>query len=407
MMERLLNHPTWLKVFSVALAILLWAMVMPRVARETSMNFQVPLEVLYHPTFQIEEGPQDRQRTVTVEVSGKNLLVEKVKASMLHARINYSTVTEPGKQQQLEVQVTGELEGLKYAATPATLPVTLVVRSEADVPVEIDPPASRLVIQDGREWTFAVRPETESVHLSGRSDYLNQVKVARVVLDKNDLQPGVTSVVKTVIPTDAAGKTVDKLTLAQVNVILAWTEQPPGKGFTVEPKTIGTLASGFVVTNMEVDPPILEVRALTVDGQLPERAVLETEPIDLTGRRQPFTATVKVVSPPGATVAAQTVNVKVNISETAIEKVITGVALTVRGAAANAMVSPGTAEVQVTVRGPFTLVNPLDAQDFTAHLDVEGLASGKHTLPVKVSGPVGLTGLDANPVTVDVTISTP
>ncbi|HLN64221.1 MAG TPA: CdaR family protein [Symbiobacteriaceae bacterium] len=405
MMERLFQHPGWLKLFSVALAILLWAMVMPRYASETSTEFEVPLEVTYHPDFQLDEGPQDRQRTVTVEVKGKNLLVSKVKANMLYARVDYSKITEPGKQQQVEVQVGGKLEGLKYTPTPRTIPVTLVVRSELAVPVQVEAPTPNLVVQGDREWTFVAHSETDTVTLSGRIDYLNTVRVARVVLDKADLQPGVTSVTKTVIPTDNANNKVDKLNPAKVNVVLTWTELPPGKAFKVQPVTKGTLPEGLVVTSTEVLPVTVPVRALTLNGKLPDKEVVETEAIDLTGKRASFTATVNLVPPAGTSIALQTVNVKVNIAETPGEKVFKGVPLTVRGAAANAVITPAVTDVQLHVKGPYNVVNALEGGEFTAYVDVEGLAVGRHMLPVKVSGPTGVTSADSDPVTVEVTIS--
>jgi YbbR domain-containing protein len=229
--------------------------------------------------------------------------------------------------------------------------------------------------------------------------------VARVVLDKADLQPGVTSVTKTVIPTDNANNKVDKLNPAKVNVVLTWTELPPGKAFKVQPVTKGTLPEGLVVTSTEVLPVTVPVRALTLNGKLPDKEVVETEAIDLTGKRASFTATVNLVPPAGTSIALQTVNVKVNIAETPGEKVFKGVPLTVRGAAANAVITPAVTDVQLHVKGPYNVVNALEGGEFTAYVDVEGLAVGRHMLPVKVSGPTGVTSADSDPVTVEVTIS--
>jgi YbbR domain-containing protein len=82
MMERLLQHPTWLKVFSVALAILLWAMVMPKFTSDETALFEVPLHVIYNPDLQVDEGPKDNERFVTVRVTGKNVLVSRVRSDL-------------------------------------------------------------------------------------------------------------------------------------------------------------------------------------------------------------------------------------------------------------------------------------------------------------------------------------
>lgn len=408
MMDRLLQHPGWLKAISLLLAFVLWVTVVPRYAQDQALYFDVPLQVVNHPEFLVVEGPENGSRTVRVEVKGRNFVVNRVKADNLWARVDYSQITEPGRQHLLRVAVGGEFAGPTYSVTPESIPVTLVARGEGAFPVQVNP-ATRTVVHEGKEYLFTARAEVDEVTLSGRADYLSLVRVARVELDALDLIPTNTQVRKQVIPTDASGKSVDKLSPVAVNVQLSWAPLPPGKSFKIQATTRGSLPAGLAVTGTEVDPPTITVRAATLGGALPEREVVETEPVDLTGKIRSFTSTVRLVAPPGTTVPLETVNVKVNIAEIPQEKVLKGIPLEVRGQAANAAVVANITDVQVRVSGSYTMVTNLQARDISAYIDVEGLGSGTHTLPVKVAAPPGITAAVADPATVkvEVTVATP
>ncbi|HWI62071.1 MAG TPA: CdaR family protein [Symbiobacteriaceae bacterium] len=407
MMERLLRHPTWLKIFSAALAILLWAMVIRQYTRDETKLLEVPLHVTYHPEFQLEDGPKDKERFVTVRVEGKNLLVTRLTAAQLNATVDYSKVTEPGRPQSLEIQVTGptNLKGLTYTATPRTITATLVKNQEGLFPIAIEP-ATSVLVQDNREWLWTARPDRDRVSLSGSSVVLATVRVARVVLEAADLVPGKDRVTKKVIPTDEKGAPVN-LKEQFVDVLLTWKEQPPGATFKVKPLTKGTLPPGLAVTGIDVQPASLQVRAAVLGGKLPEQAIIETEPIDLTGRAKTFSTTVRLLPPTGTTVTTNTVTATVNISEVLQERVIKGLPVTVRGKASNAEVTPTITDVQVRVRGLYSAVMPLEVIHIPAFVDVEGLGSGKHVLPVKVEAPVGVTVVDVDPPAIEVTIVAP
>ncbi|HYG58732.1 MAG TPA: hypothetical protein VD902_11800, partial [Symbiobacteriaceae bacterium] len=238
MMERLLQHGGWLKVISVGLAILLWATVVPRYTRQENRSFDVPLHVLYHPDFQIDEGPREGERKVSVTVRGPNHLIERLKEQEIRAEADYRRVTDAGKLTPVQVNVTGPeqwKQSLTYTVEPATINVVLVAQAETVVPLKVDRTnAPVVVVQGGREWTYTADTEVKEIRLRGRSDMLKDVVEARVVLEAADLVPGTATVPKNVIPMDARGKSVDKINQASANVTIAWKELPPGKTAKVQ-----------------------------------------------------------------------------------------------------------------------------------------------------------------------------
>ncbi|HYF75880.1 MAG TPA: CdaR family protein [Symbiobacteriaceae bacterium] len=406
MMERLLRHPTWLKVFSVALALLLWVMVIRQYTSEDTRFMEVPLEVINHPSFELVEGPRDRERVVTVRIDGKNLLVNRLKPEQITARVDYSKIMEPGRTQDVEIQVTGPANlKMSYSATPRTVAVQLVKIEEKLVSVMVVPDSS-VKVQDDREWLWTAKPAVPQVSLTGSSVLLAAVRGARVIMEPADLVPGTEKVSKKVVPTDADGKAID-LKAPTVDVLLTWTEQPPGKTFTVKPVTAGTLPAGLTVGSITVEPEALQVRAAVLGGKLPEQPIIETEPIDLAGKTKSFTVTAKLIPPQGTTITTNTVTVTVNLREVVEDRLIKGLPLTVRGKAGTTTVTAAVTDVQVRVRGLYSLVNPLDAGKVAAYVDVEGLERGKHILPVKVEVPTDVTVLDSDPATVEVTVTAP
>ncbi|MDF2627730.1 MAG: hypothetical protein K0R39_1561 [Symbiobacteriaceae bacterium] len=406
MMERLLRHPTWLKVFSVALALLLWVMVIRQYTSEDSRVLEVPLQVINHADFQLVEGPKDRERVVTVRIDGKNLLVKRLRPDQITAKVDYSKITEPGRTHDVEVQVSGPSNlKLSYSATPRTVPVQLVKMEQAIFSVIVVPDSS-VKVQDDREWLWTAKPAVPQVMLGGSSVLLDAVRGARVIMEPADLVPGLEKVTKKVVATDADGKPVN-LPDQTVDVLLTWTEQPPGKTFTVKPVVKGTPPVGMEVGSLAVEPDALQVRAAVLGGKLPEQAIIETEPIDVTGKKTTFTTQVKLIPPEGTTVTTNTVNVTVTMREATEDRLIKGLPLTVRGTFGKGEVTASVTAVQVRVRGLHSLVNPLGAGQVVVYVDVEGLDAGKHMLPVKVEVPSQITVVETDPATVEVTISTP
>lgn len=408
MMDRLLQHSGWLKLFSVALAILLWAMVLPTYMAETSRTFDVPLKALPHPSFQLLEGPRDRNQTVQIRADGKSMVLSRLKREQFSAYVDYARVTEPGKPTVVEVVVEGpERKGVQYTASPGHVTATLIQTTTREFEIVTLPGSSGLVAVNGREYRYSVQVEEPLLRLTGRSDVLAQVRYGQVTLEEGDLRPSVTEVTKPVIPVDAAGDPVEKLEQQQAVVRLTWEELPPGRFFRVEPVTVGNVPNGFVVTGMDLEPARVSVRAVNVNVPLPEGEVVETAPIDLTNRTVTFTTTVRLVPPGETTLGAQTVNVRVKIAEVTVEKVLQHLPIAIRNQAVNSEVTLGTADVTVRLKGPYSVMSVLDASALDPFIDLEGVRDGRHLLPVKLTWPPGVTEVDMDPSLVEAVITVP
>lgn len=408
MMEKLFRRETWLRIFSVALAVLLWAFVIQDLSAQTmTREMEVPLQVRHHASLKVYEGPkEDGDLRVLVRVEGSPLYVRRLQAKDMQAELDYSRVTEPGKTIQVEVKLTGPGNAPRttsFTSNPKTVTAMLVEISEKQVPVTVQP-ISEVVAFQGKEYRYTATPVAKTAPVSGRSDFLVQVASALITLDPADKVPSNLRVSKPVTPLDAAGKPVDKLEKTFIDVNLEWQVLPPGKSIKVQPITGGTLPKGYVVTRMDPEPAIITMRAIEVGGKLPDIGFVETFPIDLTGRTKNFTTTARLPVPNGTMLSVETVNVAVTIAETTVEKVFKNVPIQVHGKAANLDPVLSVTDVEIRLKGPYTVVNALEASAVAAYVDVEGLGEGKHKLAIRVSRPQGVTEEFLDPPTVEVSI---
>lgn len=416
MIDKLFRQDFWIKVLAVALAVMLWAMVMTTYSEQTSRSFEIPLTVIEHPVYEVFEGYRNGEISVEVRAEGTNLVISRLRKEDFKAVADYSklAVTDLNKPYPVEIRVVGPERGnrAEYHVNPKNVQVTLVEKKIAVVPLRVAPKSD--VIQLGNsDYTVTARV-AETVEISGRSDFLDKVKYGQVTLEpsvlkeaigQGDPRQGKATVRQRVVPMDVNGAPVEKLSIPFADVEIAWEELPPGRLYRVQPITRGTLAPGYALGPITVEPENVIVRAATFADKLPEGATIDTFPIDLTDRNKTFTSTVPLLLPQGTTAARDTVNVTVTITESTVERVIKGIPVEVTGRAEDAEVTLAVTDVQVRLKGPYSLLNNLPAEAIKAIVDVEGLREGRHVLPITVSGPKGLVEQSADPASVEVTIT--
>jgi len=412
----LLQQDFWWKALAVVFAVLLWAMVVQDYNKVTSVSFDVPLEVISHPEYVVYEGREDLETEVEVRVTGPNLIVSSLKAEDLHAWVDYSTVQQPGRTQEVRVQVSGpeRIRGqVDYRPSPSTVSVTLVENRTVTVPVAVTPD-SGIVTVGQREFRYTAAPVDDKIFVSGRADYLGLVRTAVVTLEGADLEPPLEDgqltsrsarLQKPVRLVDAVMQPVEKLSEHFAEVEITWEELPPGKRVAVQPQTTGTPPAGFELVGVSAAPDTVTIRSANLDGSLPTVSVVSTEPVDLTGQTQNFTTVARLIAPAGTSLAQTSVEVTVLIREVSAEKVFGAVPIMVHNTPEGAQVSLSDPTVVVRLTGRYSLVHPLDASAVTAYVDLDGLGPGTHRVPVKVIYPPEIVESAIDPAVVEVTIS--
>ncbi|MBM4420841.1 MAG: hypothetical protein FJ034_04515 [Chloroflexi bacterium] len=205
-------------------------------------------------------------------------------------------------------------------------------------------------------------------------------------------------------PVDASGARVEGVALAPSAVEVRVPVLPAATTRTVPvvPSLRGSVAAGFAVTRVQVEPA-----AMTVRGSQERLAALDslaTAPFDVGDLERDRAATVALVLPEGvALVRPGGVTVRVTVvAQTGSRGFALG--LVAKGTGEGLSVEYETRSVDVVIAGPQSALATLTAAQLAATIDVAGLAQGAHQVAVAVRAPDGLTVQAVQPARVPVTM---
>jgi YbbR domain-containing protein len=175
----------------------------------------------------------------------------------------------------------------------------------------------------------------------------------------------------------------------------------------VRPSIEGRPAPGYEIGVVRAEPATVEV--IGPESALKGLDEAMTEPISVADATRPLreVVTVGVADPSIRLRTPQTAAVNVQIIAGASIRTLPDVQVEVRNLdnGLRARVLP--ARVGVSVRGTAEDVKALSADMVGAQVDVSGLSTGDHTLPVRARSGAGVTVEGVNPATVRVRISRP
>src|SRR5690606_9395687 len=267
---------------SLALALILWALVTLREDPETSRAFaDVPVE-----SVALDDSLVllDEIDPVRVELSGPESDINPIDANAVVATIDFSGVNEPGTY-QLPIELDPPDGVWRSSVSPATATVQ-VERSATEelalVPTVLDLDANSL-------RSVTVVPDQETVLVTGPSSLVESV--SEVVLPV-EVSGGTQTFQDIYIPEarDAEGNLVEGVTIAPTAVEATVRVSARGKSVAVLASITGTPATGYEVGDRTINPQFV-----IVDGNeaiLDSLVALTTDPIDVTGADASFNQTV-------------------------------------------------------------------------------------------------------------------
>ncbi|MCW5876734.1 MAG: hypothetical protein KIS85_07610 [Anaerolineales bacterium] len=208
---------------------------------------------------------------------------------------------------------------------------------------------------------------------------------------------------------DEAGNVLSGLTLnpGMAEVSQGIMQAGGYREVAVRVQTIGQLASGFRVTSVSVDPPVVTLFSTDSEVVASLPGYVDTMPLDLSGLDQPIVARLALNLPAGVIVVGEQQNVEVSVGVSAIETstlLNLQVEITGLGPGLRASLSPQT--VSVIVSGPLTTLQTLQVGDIRLFVDLTGLSSGTHLLvPEAEVLPREVTIVSVSPSQIEVVIS--
>lgn len=286
---------------------------------------------------------------------------------------------------------------------PRVIQVHLDPVAERDVPITV----TLGVVPDGLSLgPPQIEPSTATIRgASSRVDSVSAV-VAQVTIDASALN--VDRDIE-LVPFDANGNQVPNVEIdpQRARVRIAVARELANRSLPVVPQLIGQPAAGYRITSVTVDPLVV-----TVSGEAATVTPLEsapTQPIDVSGRTSDLEAMVGFDLPAGANVVgSDQVRVVLTVQqETGTRTFHAG--LNVIGNQPGLNYSLSISEVNVTIGGPISALDAVNATTLVASVDVSALAAGDQQATIKFTPPPGLETVSISPaqITVTVTASVP
>lgn len=177
-------------------------------------------------------------------------------------------------------------------------------------------------------------------------------------------------------------------------------EATVSKTVRVSPAVEGTPAFGYEIGAITSTPATVEV--LGPAGALEALQAVITEPVSVAGATSTVrdTVTVGVADRNIRIKALQRVDVSIEMRLAPSERIVSGVAVEVRGGRA----APEPAEAAVTVRGTAQALEGLTATALRVYVDVSAVRPGMRKVPVAVDVPAGVSVVRVEPDRVSVRV---
>lgn len=368
---------------ALALAIVVWVSSVTASDPNQTITYDapIPLEVL---------GQNPDLVITKQQVQGVKLTLKAPRS--VHARLS----SDPGLI-TASINLTG-LEAGDYSLPPdiqvELKPVEVVEVSPSMVDVSLEKVASKtLAINLIQTGSLPVGYQTSNISLSqteaqmvGPESLVNTVVEIAATINVSELTSSISRTLD-LKPLNDAGVAVEGIILSPSRVDVKMDiEQLVGyRNVFVRIVTSGSIAQGYHLTGIVVDPPTLTVYASNPDLTLSMPAYIETEPVNLNGAQQSFETRVKLQLPEGIVVVGdQSVLVSVGVEAIYNSTQILGVPVTIVNLSSGLQAKLSPLYVDVYISGPINLLENIGTSSVHVTLDLTGLSVGTHQLAPKV-----------------------
>jgi YbbR domain-containing protein len=401
---RSLRQNSGLAALSVVLAFGVWIVVTDAENPETTRvlnNVDIPVEAINVESDVAVESVEPM--TVRVRVRVEEDVIESLTPADFAATVDLQGITVGEYERPVVVTPARTPGGLRIEEVlPPEVNVSIVALQEkgvnvvieptGDVPpgfnlISVEPERDTVIVSGPASKVDAVTQVTASLSIDGRTETFDQ----SVRLEARDSRGLL-----------VAGVSVDP---ALISVRVEIEQEKFSRPLPINPVTEGTLAEGYAITSVEVDPPIVTVSgSQTVIERLTQ---VDTEPIDIDGADSTITRTVNLELA-GLEVEGGDSRVTVTLTiEPQHGEVTIPVQLTVRNVPSGLTVVGALPRIDVTLSGGQPDLLDLTPADITVFVDLSGASAGTSQHDVEVSAPDGVDSSAGDPTRVAITLAAP
>ena len=335
---------------------------------------------------------------VTLRISAADDTFRELTTADFVAEIDLSGVRETSDQVVI-ARVVGRDDVKIVEVSPSIVSVTLEPEATKQVPVRANrigaPPQGYSVT------TVAANPET--VRVRGATSLVQLVDSAAADINLTGVQLS-RQQQYSLTPRDQRGADISRVRVepASAEIRITVVQEVVTLSLLVVPQLQGSLAEGYNLVSINVDPPAIGVTGpLTVLQSLSQ---LTTEPIDVNGLRGDLTRTLRLRLPAEVQATRDSVTVLLRVAPAEGEILMT-VAPQVAGVAEGLKATLQTASISLRLRGQMPTLAALTPDSVKTTVSAAGLAEGVYVLIPAIGLPANVQIVSAEPPTVVLILS--
>ncbi|PXW86835.1 YbbR domain-containing protein [Streptohalobacillus salinus] len=288
------------------------------------------------------------------------------------------------------IEYDGISNRLNVRTDPESIDITIEERGEDEYQVRIDYTNSD-AMQEGFEVESAtVTPSV--VTITSAQSVINRISDVRAVVDLEGIEESTTLDDVPVRVYDNEGNQLN-VRIEPNTVTVDLSVINPNKTVPIELETTGELPEGFNLIDIEILDDA-EVQLFAASEVLDVIEQIETEPVDLSTLTESTEVTIALDLPEGireSSIDEVTVRVELEeTTETGLENVEIELDNLSQDLETN-FIDPETGRLNVSVSGYPSDLAGVEASDLRLSINLDGLSSGEHELPIEIDAPENVT----------------
>lgn len=397
-MDNFFDKKITARVLSVLLATMLWLYVITEQNPVVYKDITLPVRIIGVETLAANNITiiDNASYNVSLRLKGNKNTLDRISNTSLNASADIRGQREKGEF-YVPIQISGLPAGVDIISMSPNS-----VKLNFDNVVSIAMPVSINITGNPLQGMAAMTPSINpgEVTIKGAESIVNKVKKALVDYDISSSSETIRKNM-TVKLLDEAGKTIEGLEVSpkavDVTIPIEYT-----KIVEIEPDVVVNPAPGYIITNISTNPK--EIHIVGNKDLLDKLDSIKTERIEIRDAKAFVEQQVSLMLPEGIELAnkKETVRLRINV-EKIIEKPLEVTNISVRNLSDNLTAEFMPVKVQVTARGPETIVNAWDVNN-SFYVDAANLGQGIHMLEIKYEKPAEIEILMLEPKFVNVVL---
>jgi len=303
--------------------------------------------------------------------------------NQITARINLSGLSAGTYSLEPEVNVNSFRPVQIVQVSPAEIDITLEQIATKTLDITMLQTGNLPISYEAGEAVLS----SETVELLGPQSVVYEVVDVIANVDISNAISSITRIVE-LHPIDRRGNIVDGVSMnpTQITVELPVRQLVGYRNVFIKIVTTGTIAQGYHLTGLLVDPPNVTIYASDPDLADNMPAFLDTAPINLSGAYEDFSVNVALQLQDGIVVVGnQQVTVEVGIDAIQSSTQLVGVPVEIINLGVGLTVNISPEFVDLYISGPMNLLEILSSDDISVVLDLEGRSPGTYQLSLEIT----------------------